>query len=169
MASKVLEVKGGDKLGPKLREIVARLGGGGAPAGVKVGFLEGATYPGTDENAGLPVATVAFWNEFGTVKAPARPFFRNAIAKHSGEWGAQLAAALKASNFSAKTAMGVMGEVIKGQVVQSITDTNTPPLAPSTVKRKGFDKPLIDTGVMQRAVDYVVVELPASAGSAGAA
>lgn len=169
MASKVLEVKGGDKLGPKLREIVARLGGGAQPAGVKVGFLEGATYPGTDESAGLPVATVAFWNEFGTVKAPARPFFRNAIAKNSPEWGSQLGAALKASNFNAKTAMGIMGEVIKGQVVQSILDTNSPPLAPSTVKRKGFDKPLVDTGVMQRAVDYVVVELPANAGSAGAA
>lgn len=156
MASKVLEIKGGEGLGKKLREIAARLGG--QPAGVKVGFLEGATYPGTDENAGLPVAQVAFWNQFGTTRQPPRPFFTDAIAKHSPEWGKQLAAALKASNFNAKTAMGIMGEVIKGQVVQSIVDTNAPPLAPSTVKRKGFDKPLVDTGVMQRSVDFVVVE-----------
>jgi hypothetical protein len=49
-----------------------------------------------------------------------------------------------------------MGTVIKDQIVQSIVSTNSPPNAPSTVRRKGFDKPLIDTGVMQRSVDFVV-------------
>lgn len=154
MASNAVEIKGGDKLAKVLREIAARLGGAGAA--VKVGFLEGATYPGSADNPGLTVAQVAFWNNFGTIKAPARPFFSNAIAEKSPEWGGDLGKALKASNYDAKTAMNIMGEVIKGQIVQSIVDTNSPPLAPSTAKRKGFDKPLIDTGVMQRAVDYAV-------------
>lgn len=165
VATKTIEVKGGEKLQAHLREVIARLGG--TPAGLKVGFLEGATYPSDDDTPGLPVATVAFWNEFGTTKQPPRPFFRNAIKKNSPEWGAQLGAALKASNYDARTAMGIMGEVIKGQVVQSIVDTHSPALAPSTIKRKGFAKPLIDTGVMQRSVDYTVVELPAVAGGAG--
>lgn len=154
MVAKTLEVKGGDKLASALRQITAKLGNGNV--GVKVGFLEGATYPGDDENAGLPVAQVAFWNEFGTSRAPARPFFRGAIAQHQGEWGGQLADSLKASNMDGKRALALMGTIIKDQVVQSIVDTNSPPNAPSTVRRKGFDKPLIDTGVMQRSVDFVV-------------
>ena len=154
MTAKTFEVTGGDKLAKALKEIAARLGNSGAS--VKVGFLEGATYPGTDDAPGLPVAQVAFWNEYGTTKQPPRPFFRNAIKKGSPEWGAKFAAALKAADYNNETALGIMGEVIKGEVVQSIIDTNEPALAPSTVKRKGFAKPLIDTGVMQRAVAYVV-------------
>jgi hypothetical protein len=154
VVAKVLEVKGGDKLASALREIAAKLGSD--TAAVKVGFLEGATYPGGDENAGLPVAQVAFWNEFGTIKAPPRPFFRNAIAQHSPQWGPALGSALKQGSYGARKALTLMGTLIKDQVVQSIVDTNSPPLAPSTVARKGFDKPLIDTGVMQRSVDFVV-------------
>lgn len=139
-----------------LREIGTRLGPGGA---IKVGFLEGATYPATADDpdkAGLPVATVAFWNEFGTVKAPARPFFRDYIKKHSGEWPDQMAAALKASNYDTRQAFEIMGTIVKDGIVKSIVDTNSPPLSPITIARKGFAKPLIDTGVMQRSVDYVV-------------
>lgn len=156
MASKTLDFKGGDKMVAKLREIGARLGPGGA---IKVGFLEGATYPATKENpdaAGLPVAQVAFWNEFGTSRAPARPFFRNYIAQHSDEWPEALAAALKLSNYDTKQAFAIVGTVIKDGIVKSIVDTNSPALSPVTIKRKGFAKPLIDTGVMQRSVDYVV-------------
>lgn len=161
MATKTLDVKGGNKLAAALREIAARLGSG--DAGVKVGFLEGATYPATHspnsatpDIAGLPVAQVAFWNEFGTVRAPPRPFFRSAIAQHQGEWGGQLAHALRSTGMDARRALTIMGEVIKDEIVTSIVNTNAPPLAESTVRRKGFDKPLIDTGVMQRSVDYVV-------------
>lgn len=139
-----------------LQEIAARLGPGGA---IKVGFLNGATYPATADDpdkAGLPVATVAFWNEFGTVKAPARPFFRNAIEKNSGDWAEQLGVALKASNYDTQQAFEIMGTLVKDQIVKSIVDTNSPALSPVTIARKGFAKPLIDTGVMQRSVDYVV-------------
>lgn len=154
VAVKTFEVTGGDKLEKALREIATRIGDG--DVSVKVGFLSGATYPGTPEAPGLPVAQVAFWNEFGTTKQPPRPFFRSALAKGSPTWGERFGAALKATNYNTKAALGIMGEVIKGEVVQSIVDTNTPPLAASTIKRKGFAKPLIDTGVMQRSVDYVV-------------
>src|SRR5262245_46224838 len=111
----------------RLREITRRLG---EQPTVKVGFLEGATYPGDGEHAGLPVATVAFWNEFGTSRAPARPFFRNAIAQHQGEWGQNLADFLKTTGYS-RQSLALMGTLIKDQVVQSIVDTNSPPLAPS--------------------------------------
>jgi hypothetical protein len=49
-----------------------------------------------------------------------------------------------------------MGAGIAGQLRQSIIDLVAPPLAPSTIKRKGFDKPLIDQGIMLSSVDYEV-------------
>jgi len=156
VATKTLDFKGGAKMAAKLRELGARLGPGGA---IKVGFLEGATYPATADDpdkAGLPVAQVAFWNEFGTSRAPARPFFRNYISEHSDEWPAALGAALKLSNYDTKQAFAIVGTVIKDGIVKSIVDTNSPALSPVTIARKGFAKPLIDTGVMQRSVDFVV-------------
>ena len=50
-----------------------------------------------------------------------------------------------------------MGQGISGQLKQSIVDTNEPPLAASTIARKGFAKPLVDTGHMLQSVDYEVV------------
>ena len=119
---------------------------------LRAGFLQGATYPD-----GTPVAQVAFWNEFGTVRIPPRPFFRGMIAQDSGRWGSLLAGFLRGS-YNSVRALRLMGEHIKDELQQSIVRFTTPENAPSTVKRKGFNKPLIDTGVMQRAVDYEVVK-----------
>lgn len=148
MADLSLTLSGGGALEKKLAEIAGRLSNGGK---VKVGFLEGATYPD-----GTSVATVAFFNEFGTSRAPPRPFFRRMIAAKSPSWGASMAEAAKASGYDSARTLAIMGEGIKDQLVRSIVELTSPPLAPSTVSRKGFDKPLIDTGVMQRAPAYVV-------------
>jgi hypothetical protein len=51
-----------------------------------------------------------------------------------------------------------VGEGIKGQLQQAIVDFAGAPLAPATVAAKGFDKQLIDSGVMQHSVDYEVTE-----------
>lgn len=153
MASKTIEVKGGARFAATMRDLTAKLGPRGA---LNVGFLEGAKYPATASTPGLPVAQVAFWNEFGTKNAPARPFFRNAIEANSKKWPAQLAAAVKASRYDSRKALGLMGTIVKDQIVKSIVDTTSPPLARSTVARKGFDKPLVDTGVMQRSVDFEI-------------
>lgn len=48
---------------------------------LQVGWLSSANY--TDS---LPVAQVAFWQEFGTKTVPPRAFFRPAIAKNEGKW-----------------------------------------------------------------------------------
>ena len=50
--------------------------------------------------------------------------------------------------------MGRMGVLIRGQLQQSIRDTNDPPLAAATVRRKGFAKPLIETSMMLNSVSY---------------
>jgi hypothetical protein len=140
--------RGGEKLAAALAEIATNLQ---KAETLRVGFLEGATAPNGDS---IPLR--AALNEFGTSKIPPRPFFRNMIAEKSGDWPDAIAGLLKANDYDAARALELTGEGIKGQLQQSIKDTNSPPLAASTVKRKGFDKPLIEHGDMINAVDFEV-------------
>jgi hypothetical protein len=118
---------------------------------VRVGFLEGATYPD-----GTSVAEIAAIQNFGATDIPARPFFSDMIANRSPEWGDRFAKVLRLCDYDTDVALARMGEGIAGQLRRSITDTNAPPLAPSTIARKGFDKPLVDTGHMLASVDKEV-------------
>lgn len=142
---------GGDALKRRLANIAKRLDG---KQEVRVGFLEGATYPD-----GTPVATVAAANEFGRPDKgqPPRPFFRQMIEENSPNWGRQIGRLLKANGGDSAAALDAMGSVIKGQLQRSINQFTSPPLAPSTIAAKGFDKPLIETAHMLRSVDYEVV------------
>jgi hypothetical protein len=137
-----------DRVTKHLRALAAKMGGGV----VQVGFLEGATYPD-----GTPVAAVAFWNEYGASGQP-RPFFRGMIAKESPKWGTKLKGALAATGNDGAKALALMGEDIQGALIQSINDFTSPALAASTIKRKGFDKPLIDSSHMVNSTGYRVVK-----------
>jgi hypothetical protein len=143
-------VTGGGRLDAALGAIAAKLGGASE---VQIGFLGNATYPD-----GTSVALVAFINEYGRSKIgqPPRPFFRNMIAAKSPEWPKAIAGLLKATDYDGASTLNQTGAAIKGQLQQSITDLTSPPLKQSTIDRKGFDKPLIDTGHMQNSVDYIV-------------
>ena len=90
------------------------------------------------------------------ITIPPRPFFRNAIKANGPTWGDEMAKRLKATDYNAEKTLGQMGELIKGQIQQSIHDLDVPPNAASTIAKKGASKPLIDTGEMWRAVDYRV-------------
>lgn len=185
-------ISGGDKLGKYLDDLAKKLEQNGT---LRVGFLETETYP---EN-GLPVAQVAYWNEYGatvnvpeskttiyrsirkdgtfnkngkfvrkkqsnfatehTVPAhqvviPPRPFFRSMIEKNKAGWSLAFGNLMNMNNNDVAKVFALMGEGIKGQLTQSIVEFSDPPNAPSTVRRKGFNKPLIDTGTMQRATGW---------------
>lgn len=142
------QIIGGDRVAAALQEISRMLGDGG---GVRVGFLERATYPD-----GTPVAAVAAWQNYGTGTIPPRPFFSNMVAAKSPEWGAAIGGLLVANNYNLRRVLELTGAAIQGQLKESIIQTNAPPLAPSTIKRKGFSKPLIDTSHMINSVDYEV-------------
>lgn len=153
MARVDIKVTGGDKTGPYLRQLAAKMGSGE----VRVGFLEGATYPDQGDGKTLHVAQVAFWDEFGTSTSPARPFFRNTVAEKSPEWGSDMAKIAKATGFRTLEMLRLMGERIKDQIVSAIVRWPADN-APSTVARKGFNKGLVHEGIMQRAVDYETVQ-----------
>ncbi len=119
---------------------------------LQVGFFETAKY-----GNGEYVASVAFWQEFGTLKVPMRPFFRNAITKNTKKWFSVLENELK-NNADCSLAFNRLGEIAKGDIMQSITSLKTPPNAESTIKQKGSTNPLIDTGFLRASVSYKVVK-----------
>lgn len=143
-------IKGGKKLEEALSKLAEKVT---KPATLRVGFLENATYPD-----GKYVAMIAAIQEFGapSVGIPPRPFFRNMIAKKSGEWPKAIEGVLKQTDYDAEKALDITGAAIAGQLRQSVIDTNAPPLAPATIRRKGFSKPLIDTSVMINSIDHEV-------------
>ena len=157
------KIEGGDKLQAYLEKLSKMVN---SASSVDVGWPGGDTYPD-----GTPIAQVAAWNEFGTlriesdpdgggdiisVRTPARPFFRNMVSEKSPKWGPALGALLKKNEFDAAKALGAAGEAIKGQLEQSIVDFTTPGNAPSTIARKGFDAPLRDTKHMLQSIKSVV-------------
>jgi hypothetical protein len=141
-------VRGGDKLSGVLKGLADKITKAKV---VKVGFLEGATYPD-----GTSVPLVAAVQNFGSKTIPPRPFFSNMVAEKQSEWPAAVAANLKDTGYDAKLTLERMGQGITGQLRQSIQDTNDPPLAQSTIDRKGFEKPLIDTAHMFNSIDHEV-------------
>lgn len=164
----VATLSGGDALERKLKEIAAKVGKAGT---LQVGFFEGAKYPN-----GMSVPLVAFINEFGrTVKTKEgsyfqmpRPYFRNMIAKESPKWPAKLGRTAVASDYDMTLTLERMGEGIAGQLQASIRELTSPPLAPRTIARKGFAKPLIDTAVMLNSVGYKVTVGEETSSGAGA-
>jgi len=145
-------IRGGEKLEAALKEISKRVN---KKELLRVGFLEGATYPD-----GQSVAEVAVFNEYGVPShnQPPRPFFRNMIAAKEHEWAPALGMALTANDYDVDKSLDLLGVGIEGQLRASIVELTSPPLAPSTVARKGKSKPLIDTGHMLNSVDHDIKE-----------
>ena len=121
---------------------------------VRIGFQAGEA---TDEN-GVDMCDIAAWNELGTENIPARPFLRQSSDEHQYEIKAFSARAAKEMihGGTAEQCLDKIGVKMKGIVQKTIRDGDFVPNAPSTVRRKGSSKPLIDTGRMRQSVNYVI-------------
>lgn len=138
-------ISGGDKLAKALAQIASK-----ARGNLKVGFLEGTTYPESGES----VASVAFWNEYGhggNFPAPPRPFFRSMVASESGTWGPKLSALLKNNGNDGRKALAALGSDIRDALQESISTFEGVPLSPTTLMlRKIYgNNPSAITSVMQ--------------------
>lgn len=137
----MVKISGGDKLDKALRDLEQKIT---KSARLRVGFLEGATYPD-----GTPVAMVAAIQNFGGGKIPPRPFFTNMVKDKGPKWGDALGKLLQANDFDASRALELMGEGISGQLRQAIVDVLAPPLAPLTLmlrQMRAEDPNLVVTG-----------------------
>ena len=91
-----------------------------------------------------------------TITIPPRPFFRNAIAEAKKSLAEKLGK--KISKDGDADALSVMGELMVKEIQTSILDGNFTPNAPSTIRNKGFDKPLVGKfPEMYKAVTYAKV------------
>jgi hypothetical protein len=141
----VATFSGGDRLRKRLAEMAKKLDKGGT---LRAGFLEGAKYPD-----GTSVPMVAAIQEFGAPAAsiPPRPYFRPVIAAGSEEWGDIIAEQLPAQGYEAATVLGLVGEVIKGEIQDSIAKVDSPALSPITLmlrKMRSEDQGLVVTGAV---------------------
>ena len=143
-------MRGGDKFRRRLAGLASQSSGS---LKVRVGIFESAKY-----DDGTPVAAVAFWNEYGTARIPPRPFIRNTVAAHKNEWPRQAAAILQANGGDMRQTLALLGEGVKGQIVETIQNFKQPANAPATVRKKGFDKPLIDRGTLWRSIGSEIAE-----------
>ena len=124
---------------------------------VAVGYQAGEA---ADEK-GVDMCDIAMWNELGTQgehPIPSRPFLRQTIDNNEGQIRnfCQDQAAQISQGGSAEDCLKRIGVYMKGLVQQTILDGDFVPNAPSTIRRKGSDSPLIDTGQLRQSVNYHV-------------
>lgn len=153
-----VSVTGGDKLKAHLRKMRTHLT---EAQFVEIGFFPEDIHP----KNGLPVAAVAYANEVGDplntfegrpAPIPPRPFMRHTIAVNQPDWNEAFHAALKAVDFHSLPALQGFGELVQMQIKNSIETWSAPMNSPTTVKLKGFNNPLIETGYM---LDHVKVKV----------
>lgn len=122
---------------------------------VRVGFFPDSRYDGNTS-----VAQVARYNEFGA-GVPARPFMRPAVHQRKTDLTnllhKQYRQALR-DNQDTLEVLERFGEYVKGIIQEQIVNTNEPPNAPSTIKKKGFNAPLRDTLIMLHSVRFQAEE-----------
>lgn len=108
----------------------------------------------------IPLYIVATDNEFGAVKfrddgnysyIPPRPFLSTTFSKNQSKYFDLVTKKVRMF-FNAPTKKfdldSEMTEMAK-DVSKSIADWEIPPNAPETIKKKGFDDPLVETGTMR--------------------
>ena len=170
-----MELDLGHKLRARLAELARKVS---EPATLRAGFLEGEFYPpretvalaaknanrarmgvAPEEGRRIPVATIAAIQNFGSAASgiPPRPFFSNTVKAGEQTWGDKLGKLLVENDYDARAALAAMGEVIAGEIATAIQELDSPPLAQYTIDKKGFDKPLVETGQMLSSVGKEVV------------
>lgn len=116
-----------------------------------VGFFD-ETYPD-----GKRIGRIATINEYGVPEhnQPPRPFMRYTVIKNKPKWLSILQDILP-QNMDIKRSLNILGDVVADDVSQMITAFAVPPNRPSTIARKGFNDPLVETGLMRDSVGWKV-------------
>ena len=115
----------------------------------------------------VSVQEYAIYVEFGTENKegeehiPARPFFREATQttearKKISKYMKNEMEKVIESKKTGKQACNAVGEYVRGLIVKSIKEGDWVPNAPSTVKQKGKNNPLIDTTTLIKSIDYEI-------------
>jgi len=122
---------------------------------VAVGFPAGhfGSYPN-----GESVAQVAGWNVYGTATIPKRDFMGMAEGPIKQSTSAVFSAidSGKLNESAVTSLLNAAGNVAVSEIKKAIVDLDDPPNAESKIAKKGFNNPLIETGLMLQSVTYVI-------------
>lgn len=117
---------------------------------IRFGWLEKKKYPADKNKPSLYVAQVAFWQEFGTERFVARPYFRQLINQVKYRFNGDI------KNFMTDVVHGVVSEQkllnlaneIEYSYHSTVSRQQYKKLSPITIRIKGHDFQLDNTGVM---------------------
>lgn len=96
-----------------------------------------------------------------SVDIPARPFMRLTLNHHADEWTELFAKTFLQVALDPNKSADDIFKTVGKQMVTDLKDTlaklSQPANAPLTAERKGFNNPLIDTGLLRDSIDYFVI------------
>lgn len=130
----------------------------------KVGILASKGGGSPHGNSGTTIAEIAAFHEFGTRAVPERSFIRRTFREKRREFR-QMAAKLTRGvlqgttrgGMSLKRALELLGSWGAAEVKKTITiDGVPPPLASTTVAKKGSSRALVDTGQLLNSITHEV-------------
>ena len=115
---------------------------------------------GKDKDTGADLIDIATWNEYGTSRIPQRPFMRTAEKQNGEQWlslAEGVAEKIIEGKFAEEQGLEIIGNRMVGDIQKVIGDRSLlAPNAPSTIKRKGSDAPLIDSGNLRQSISFEV-------------
>lgn len=120
---------------------------------LKVGIQEGDM----SADGKNTMAYIGSIHEYGVEHIPQRSFIRSTLDDNSSQianLSGQLGAKIIEGNQTPEQALNLIGLKVAGMIQEKITDGNFTPLSPATVRAKGDNKPLIDTGRMRASIKH---------------
>lgn len=123
---------------------------------VKVGVL------GNGSTNGISVQDYAIFNEYGTSRIPARPFFRLSVGTANAqneikEYMKQQVEQIIQGGMSAQQAYENLGTFIVQKIKKTIMSGSFAANKDATVKKKGQSTPLVDTHSLYNSISYEIV------------
>lgn len=127
--------------------------------GVTVGIHEEKGSETHDEDSGLTIAQIGEIHELG-LGVPRRSFIADWVDENRDQIQANFRkvgeAVVQGKIASIEQGMNRLGLLFVGQIQRRIVNHIPPPLAQSTIDRKGSSTPLIDEGILKSAITYEV-------------
>ncbi len=129
---------------------------------VRVGLKrgkKGKNHDGSPSQTNL--VDIALYNELGTSTIPSRPFLAQTATIRKREiidLAVSHATNVVLGKQTAQKAFREIGKSTKKAIQDQIDQGQFVPNAPSTIKKKGHDHPLVDTGTMKKSISYTVCQ-----------
>lgn len=135
---------------------------------VKIGILQ-ADYdsekttrdqPSESEAIKVTLGQVALANEFGTKTIPQRSYIRSTFDQNYRKWSRlteEFRKKVERGDMTVERALGLVGEKIRGDIINTIVTLSEPPNSPATIARKKSSNPLVDQGQLKGSIQYEVV------------